>query len=939
MSTRFRVLGTLEAQREGPLDLGGPTQQTVLAVLLAHANRVVSADYLVEEVWGERTGSNPAHTLRVHISELRKTLEPNHRRGDDWSLLKTVGEGYRLEVDAVSIDAANAERLLDQGRAAVELGDLKTAFETLGSALGLWSGRPYGDLESTSVLAAERSRLSQLRLHIQELYFEVGLRLGHHDALVGPLQTAVTENPYDERLCAHLMVALYRAGRQVDALAAYKDFSEGIGEELGLEPGPELQVLEENVLLQDPSLALESEGRPTNLPTLPTSFVGREEEVATAIKLLDSARILTLTGTGGVGKTRMAVEVGVASIGRYRDGVWLIELAPLREAPLVALTVAHVLEIDPQPGRQVVDTISERLRDAEMLIILDNCEHLVEPSAQLVSAIVTACPGVTIMVTSRQPLAINGEAQLRVPGLPGNDATRLFAQRAVAHDASFGITPESSTTLQSICRHLDGIPLAIELAAVRVKVLGLEQIEAGLRDRFSLLTAGARSADPRQQTLEAAIDWSHDVLEPDEQRLFRRLAIFRGTFGFDALKNLYETFEEDPTGALDVLTGLVDKSLINTERSTDEVRYELLETVRQYARAKLSAAGERSDLIDWHRRWYRQFVQDAIPHLTSADQLVWLGRLERDHDNLRAMLERAYDSGEMGIAVEMAADLAWFWFLHSHYNEGETWLDRLIDHLDATHPAVRARLLIGSARLMRRDTGKTSREHLVEALRYAEEVGSAELAGWAWAYMCLLDIMEKEFEDGSEHAERALDEFQEAQSMGGVGFALWMKAASAGLRSRFETGAIDDESAALVASLVDPAKAVGDRNFLGHIGYSLGIYLMDVGELDKAAVELGYATRALAELGNKACSAHNMDQIARLQTARGRAGEACTVLASTQAIRDRLGFPGHPVEAELWSEAITEARDALEAAEFETAWAQGYQMSFRQATDYALALL
>jgi predicted ATPase/class 3 adenylate cyclase len=464
------------------------------------------------------------------------------------------------------------------------------------------------------------------------------------------------------------------------------------------------------------------EASPNNLPLQLTSFIGRQREVHELKALLSANRLLTLTGPGGTGKTRLALRLASDELEHFADGAWIVELAALSDPTLLTQTVTATLGVQEQQGRASLDVLMDYLREKTLLLILDNCEHLVESCAQLADDALRAAPGLKVLATSRESLGIAGETAFRVPSLPlpdpadaqeldrsaANDCVRLFVDRASAANPRFRLTNRNAGAAAQICVRLDGIPLAVELAAARIKVFSPEQITARLDDRFRLLTGGSRTALERHQTLVALIDWSHDLLTEDERVVLRRLSAFAGGWSFDAAQAVCR--KPGDVDVLDTLARLADKSLVMVDASADstESRYRLLETIRQYARDKLLAAGESEWTRDRHLDFYLGFVEEAEPHLRRADQLAWLGRLEVEHDNVRAALAWSLDRGEAARALRLAAATSYFWELRGYWSEGYRWLDQalaLSSPSDAAgdtdaHLEARAKALYGAGRLL-----------------------------------------------------------------------------------------------------------------------------------------------------------------------------------------------------------------------------------------------
>jgi predicted ATPase/class 3 adenylate cyclase len=429
------------------------------------------------------------------------------------------------------------------------------------------------------------------------------------------------------------------------------------------------------------------ESFPHNLPTQLTSFIGREREIIEVQQLLSNTRLLTLTGPGGTGKTRLALQLAADVLEIFPDGVWLIELAPLADPTLLTQTVAATLGVREQPGRTILDALIDYLRAKQLLLILDNCEHLIEACAKIADTLLRVAPRLKILATSREALGITGETAYRVPSLPlpdthqlhdldtlaQNDCVRLFVDRASAAYPSFRLKEKNALAIADICRRLDGIPLAIELASARTKVFTPDEIAARLDDRFRLLTGGSRTALERHQTLFALIEWSHNLLSEAERVLLRRLSVFAGGWSFQAAQAVCG--KEISGEVLDLLSHLVDKSLVAVEEETEEGHYRLPETIRQYARDKLFESGESEQVRDHHLEFFLRFAEAAEPKLRSAEQLIWLDRLETEHDNLRTALGWSLESNKSDRALQLAGALSYFWVLRGYFSESHKWLN------------------------------------------------------------------------------------------------------------------------------------------------------------------------------------------------------------------------------------------------------------------------
>jgi non-specific serine/threonine protein kinase len=432
---------------------------------------------------------------------------------------------------------------------------------------------------------------------------------------------------------------------------------------------------------------LDADGRRHNLPALLTSFVGRRREIPELVRLVTSTRLLTLTGAGGCGKTRLALEMLKPLVDRVRDGVWMVDLGPLSDEGLVGHSVASALDVRPAPGRSLEESISDFVRDREIVLLLDNCEHLIAPCARLAETLLHAAPRLTIVATSREALGVAGEIVWRVPSLSlSDDAIELFLDRAAAVDPTFAGTRVDNLVVADVCQRLDGIPLAIELAAARLTVLSIEQIQARLNDRFRLLTGGSRTAVARQRTLEATVDWSYELLAEPERRLLCRLSVFSGGWTLDAAEAVCEGNGIDRGDILDLLSRLADKSLASVDHEAGgQRRYRFLETVRQYGRERLLQSGDTAVTRDRHAAYFLDLARLAEPEMVRARQVAWLNRLQLEHENLRSALEWNLTApGGTGRCLEMATTLLWFWLKRAHFAEGQRWLQR--GHAACPHP-------------------------------------------------------------------------------------------------------------------------------------------------------------------------------------------------------------------------------------------------------------
>ena len=582
--------------------------------------------------------------------------------------------------------------------------------EILSSAVAAYGGtRPLEQGEGDNVVAvfarasdaAAAARDAQLALAREEWPegVELRVRMALHTGEAHLLEGRTYAGP-DLNRCARLR-ALAHGGQTVVSRTTHALLMDSVVEgvtflDLGAFRLRGLERVEHVHQLCHPELAAQFPplhdpvGQPSNLPLAVSSLVGRVEEHAAIVALLSDARLVTLTGSGGCGKTRLAVEVGHALRPRFPDGVWWVDLASVADPGLVSQAVLSAIGGRDEPGRDPLEALTTLVRGREILIVIDNAEHLLDECASLASAVLEEAEHVRLLVTSREPIGINGEWVWRVPSLSlpdegsavatvrESDAARLFEQRARQVRADFQITDDNASAVTGICRRLDGMPLAIELAAARMGSMSSERIAAGLDDRFRLLTGGRRRAVPRHQTLQASVEWSHSLLEPNERAALRRMSVFVGGFSISAATSVVTSADLDIDDALDVLTRLVDKSLVVADGSGDEPRYNLLETIRQFAHDRLADAGEIETTRDRHLAWCVMLAAEAEPELTGPGQHAWLHRLEREHDNLRAALDWAAASGDGASLWSVAGNLPLFWVLHGHFIEAGETIERAI---------------------------------------------------------------------------------------------------------------------------------------------------------------------------------------------------------------------------------------------------------------------
>jgi predicted ATPase/DNA-binding SARP family transcriptional activator len=738
------MLGPLEVRTDGgqgeTLEVGGVRLRALLIMLALRPGQFVPASQLIDGLWGDAAPAGAANALQALVSRLRRALPQ--------AVIESRPAGYQLTLDPLATDIVRFEQLAAAGRARLRE-DPAAAAATLRQALGLWRGPALVDVAETDFGRAAIARLDELRLATLEHCIDADLRTpgqGPQAALVAELEGLVIAHPMREPLAGLLMRALLASGRRAAALEVYEQTRQRLVDQLGVAPSAALAALHLEILRADePAAPIRHPANPanpdtpgqaqpltqspsTNLRAALTSFVGRDAELAQVAELLRAHRLLTLTGPGGAGKTRLAVEAARAELDAMPDGVWLVELAPVTDPAEVTSAVLGALGLREQallyagratatfPSRAVgeqeqadaLGRLLAALARQQALLVLDNCEHLVAAAATFADRVLAACPRVRVLATSREPLNITGEAlwtvgPLALPpdpavtpsyyserpmvplppppspaaGLAGHGeppriqdfaSVRLLTQRAGAVRPGFEVTEGNAAAVARICRALDGMPLAIELAAARLRTMAPEQVAARLGDRFQLLTGGGRTAVPRHQTLRAVVDWSWDLLDDAERAVWRRFSIFTGGATLEAAEQVCSGSGIRADEVLDLLTALADKSLLTVRH--DPPRYRMLEIIRAYGRERLAEAGEQDEVRQAHARYFLRLADRSQAYLRGGQQLEWVNRLASDQDNLHAAIRGAVTAGDADTAAGLVGALGWYWWLRSLKAEG-----------------------------------------------------------------------------------------------------------------------------------------------------------------------------------------------------------------------------------------------------------------------------
>jgi predicted ATPase/DNA-binding SARP family transcriptional activator len=914
----FRILGPLEVLENGhSVKLGGAKQRALLAVLLLHANRVVSTDSLLEALWGDRPPETAAKALQVYVSRLRKTVGSER--------IVTTSSGYRISVEPGELDLERFGALVAAGK--------------FDQALGLWRGDALADLVHEPFAQSEIARLEELRLACLEQRIEADLASGDHAALVGELEHLVRVHPLRERLRAQLMLALYRSGRQADALQAYQDAYRALSDQLGIEPSKGLRELQQAILKQAPKLEAPRSRRldGTELPVWLTPLLGRSQELESISALLRrDVRLLTLTGPGGTGKTRLAVEVARELAPEFDEGARFVALAPLADPELVVPSITTALGVRSSGGRGDVNAVAQALDGRSLLLVLDNYEHLLD-AAPVAGELAAAVPGLTILATSRTPLRLSGEHLWPVAPLevPASDADRdpdrlrelaaveLFVARARAARPTFELNEENATAVAEVCIRLDGLPLAIELAAARVAALPPDALLGRLDRVLPLLGEGPRDAPERQRTLEAAITWSYDLLTEEQQALLRALSVFAGGWTVEAAETVCGATPDD-------LAALAEMSLVREASAGTDQRFTMLRTIREFAHDRLAEAGEEGAATRRHAECMLALANQADSHLRGPNEAEWLARLELEHDNMRAALGASLQSGAGDLPLRLACSLWRFWYTRGHLAEGRRWLALALEtgenapsELVGTALAASARLasLLGDlveARSLAERSLQLSREH-GDPTAISDALGALSLS------LSLDDDRDEAvflWEEAVELARQSGDRHGEALSIVDLGY----HALKRGELERAET---------LILRSRELFRKLGEREGEGFALLNLALLELQCELYDEAADLVAESLEACIEVGSKQGISYAIEYLAAVSARRGRADDAARLLAGAAEVRDGIGLRLPSYEQTLHDETTALTLEALGEKEFAREWESGRTMTLDENCAYA----
>jgi predicted ATPase/DNA-binding SARP family transcriptional activator len=895
MGLQYRILGPLEVVRDGePVAVSAPKERALLVHLLLHANELVSVERLAEALWSEGQPLSAVKLLQLYVSNLRKVLGAE--------AIRTAPGAYRIDVRTVELDSLRFVAVLADARVARRRGRTRVASDAFVQALSLWRGSEVaGGMEGV-----EAAHLEELRLQCLEERLTLLVELGAHDEALPALTALSAEQPLRERPLAQLMLALYRSGRQADALAIFREARRLFDERLGLEPGEELRTLERAILRQDPALLQPSAPRrEVRLPAAATQLIGRDRERAELRGLIEreEVRLVSLVGAGGSGKTRLALALAAEAGDLFANGVALVELGAVRDPAFVTAAIAAALGVVEQPGERLERAIAEAIADRELLLVLDNFEHVIDAGPLLLD-LLGGAPQLTLVVTSRRVLHLSGEQVFTVQPLPDADAVTLFLARAAAGDAARPVPGEDLDAIREICRRLDGLPLAIELAAARARMLTSRQLLDLLRASITVLAAGPRDLPARQQTLLDTLAWSVALLTPAEQLSLANLSVFAGGCSLEAAAQVADA-------GLDQLATLVDHSLLRRVDAGDEPRFQMLETVREYAAEQVTE--KRSQLERTHAAYFAGLAETA--ELRGPEQQRWLEILDRERDNLRAALDHAAAAEDPVLELRLAAALWRFWWLRGELAEGRGRLEHAISRSASSPPELIAQANAGAAGIAwSQGDANAARSLASEGLRVVEGVdGVAALS--CYTVLGLLARDDGDFASAVHH-------LQESASM----------AARLGRESDVHVAKMNLGSVAFESGDYDSAVDLWQEVLAYHRGrkaeegtaialLNLGLAAYRLGDTTAACGHFAEAETLFDRLAFREYHVHALHGLAAATAAEGRAEEAARFLGRAAELITAGGEPAVAFAADLAPHAEAEARAQIGDEAFDAAFA------------------
>ena len=757
--------------------------QSLLKILVSERGHIYSQDQLIDLLFPDHKYDAAKRNLYNRVSELRKILEPNLKSGRDSSYILRMGPGnYAFSEDAdVSLDIEEYAQFLENARTAHSNENWSQAHESFEGAENLCDG-PYLAEDPYEEWALEaRDQLEKARLQALLLWAQSCSKLGELDRAILISEKLLELDNTSETAYRELMLAHYHKGEQSKALEIFEQCKEALDRELGVSPDPATSNLAAQVGKRE--IAQLERAIPHNLPQPITDFIGREELLEQIQELLNSDRLITLVGVGGGGKTRLATEMGHAVLNSFNDGIWFIDLASISDPELIFQAIAGPLSIQESSAQNLEQAVIDALKSKEALLIFDNCEHLLEASAVAADALLKNCEGLKILATSRERMAITGEIAIFIPPLefpPDSEeieydelkafeSVQLFVERSKRANPDFAMSEHNSSAIGTICRQLDGIPLVLELAAARMRMMDAHQLSERLERRLDILTGGSRTADPRQQTLQATIEWSYELLDEPEQALLRSLSIFAGSFSIDEVEEICTTDDLDKNDVLDLVTNLIDKSLITFSTQSDEGRYRMLESIRAFGKTKLQEHEEEAHFRIRQLEYFSAFAETAKEHYSGPEQADWLNRVEVEHDNIRGALRWAVSSdvNGPGLGLRLSAALWPFWSTRGYWTEGRNWFSEILPLAEnSSATAERAEALLGDG-VLTHNQGNYAEAHalLESSLAIFEELDETRGKAMALKWLGTNYARSGKYDEAIEGYNQALDNFSDVRDL------------------------------------------------------------------------------------------------------------------------------------------------------------------------------
>jgi non-specific serine/threonine protein kinase len=956
----IHLLGQFQLIRNGaPIEVSSRSAQSLLAYLLLNTEIAHRREKLAGLLWPEATEANARSYLRKALWQARKSLAADNQSGEEYLLADDISISFN----------SNADYWLDVHAIRGKPSEAMSVEEQI-EAVSAYQGELLpGFYEEWVTL--ERERLQAVFEHELQVLLDRLVEEGRWSEILDWGERWIALGSTPEPAYRSLMVAHAALGDNAKVAATYERCVQTLEEELGVEPSKQTRELYEQIrnetfplgqpspvpttLKQDPTEVTSSEletsdQRITNIPIPLTSFVGREEEIKETKLLISEARLLTMTGPGGSGKTRLAIEVANELGGMFSNGVWWIDLAALTDPNLVPQSVAKALRVQELSNQSLTNTLANSLQAKEILLVFDGCEHLLDACAQLGKHLLTACHGLKIIATSREVLGIPGERVFPVPTLSSPDpdiadlstlntydAVRLFIERATTHKPDFAMTDQNAQAIGHLLFELDGIPLAIELAAARVQALNVEQMAARLDDRFRLLTGGSRTALPRHQTLLATLDWSYDLLSSDEQTVLQRLSVFTGGWSVAAAETVCSGAPIQTEDVLDLLSLLANKSLVLTDRRPgEEARYRMLDTIREYARVKLIESGEETLVRDHHLDFFVMLAEQAEPQLSKPNQVIWFNRLETEHENLRSAMVWSLEQKEASPALRLVGALSWFWYTHCHYYEArELSLQILSSPFTRERTAARAKALgkVGFVQwALERETDVSPL--LEEALEIATEIGDRSNIAWTLVFFGIVTSTHRDHQEGLSLIEQGLEEYKALDSVGKyeVGFALTF------LGDGYYFKGDNQRAQEIYETSVDILREVQDQNLLAYALRRLGYTARYRGDLEEAEHKCRQSLELNMKLGHKQGVAACITGFACIALDRGEANIAVQLFAAVETQLEKILYWLMPSDSIEFERNVSLAREQLGEEAFAASWAEGRAMTTEQAIARATRL-